>query len=182
MSRGGDWIKTTCITALGSGFAPIASGTWGSAVAVLLFVPVWLVLSAGGAPRWGVEVALILGTFVASWLSVLWGEWAVERFARKDPKQFTLDEVAGQWVAMLVLPVSLGADWTSLAWVIFGQFLLFRIFDIIKPPPARQFERLHAGWGILVDDLFAGAYANIVGQVVWRLTPVAAALNVKIAT
>jgi len=58
--------------------------------------------------------------------------------------------------------------------VIGGQFVLFRALDVIKPPPARGLERLRAGWGILLDDLVAGAYANVLGQLLWRATPLAA--------
>ncbi len=65
-----------------------------------------------------------------------------------------------------------------MAGVLVGQFLLFRVFDVVKPPPARQAEALPAGWGILTDDLIAGVYANLVGQVIWRVTPLAGMLGV----
>jgi phosphatidylglycerophosphatase A len=115
-------------------------------------------------------------------VSVAWGEWAVEYFRDNDPKQFVLDEFAGQWVALLVLPASLTAETWAFVLVAGGQFVLFRIFDIIKPPPARQAERLPAGWGILTDDLFAGLYANLVGQLLWRATPLASWLGLHLAT
>jgi phosphatidylglycerophosphatase A len=172
-----DQLKTACITVLGSGFAPLASGSWGSLAAVILWAPLWLLPAAWGGPRWAVEISTLAGILLASWLSVAWGQWAIRRFASKDPKPFVLDEFAGQWVALLWLPISLHADWTTLAWVVGGQFLLFRLFDIIKPPPARQVEKLPDGWGILIDDLFAGLFANIAGQLVWRFTTAATTLG-----
>lgn len=176
-----DPLRTACITVAGAGFLRPASGTWGSLFALIPFVPIWLIVSATTAPRAIVELALVAGIALASVLSVRWGPWAIQRFGRKDPKQFVLDEFAGQWVALLILPVSLAATPYAVACVIASQFLLFRIMDILKPPPARQLERLPAGWGVLIDDLFAGAYANIVGQLLWRLTPLAAWLGIRLS-
>ncbi|MBK9120776.1 MAG: phosphatidylglycerophosphatase A [Phycisphaerales bacterium] len=170
---GRDTLRTLCITVLGSGFAPIASGTWGSAVAVVLFAPLWFIFAAGSVSRAVLELFTLGGIAVACVLSIRWGAWAVARFGRSDPKPFVLDEFAGQWVALLVLPLAAGADVYALAAVVGGQFLLFRIFDVLKPPPARQLESLPLGWGILLDDLAAGVYANLVGQALWRLTPAA---------
>jgi phosphatidylglycerophosphatase A len=180
LSRAADHVKAACITVLGSGHAPFATGTWGSLVATALFLGPWGLGAAGIVPRGAVEGLLVAGIVVSSGLSVAWGKWAIERYQRGDPKQFTLDEFAGQWVALLVAPLALGADAWSLLCVAGGQFLLFRVCDIVKPPPARQLERLPAGWGILLDDLFAGLYANIVGQLLWRLTPAAAWLGVDL--
>ncbi len=166
-----DTVKTLCITVLGSGFAPIAPGTWGSAVAVAAYVILWAACRGLGAPRPALEVAVALGILVATFLGVVWGPWALARFNSNDPRPFVLDEFAGQWVALLLLPASL--DTGAISWrlvsILGVQFLLFRLFDIIKPPPARQAERLPAGWGVVFDDLAAGVYANLVGQLIWRL-------------
>jgi phosphatidylglycerophosphatase A len=174
LSSSGERLKTLCITVLGSGFMPIAPGTWGSAVAIALFAPVWLIAPWTMLPRTFVTAALVAGIVVASWLSIRWGGWAIARFGSADPHPFVLDEFAGQWVALLALPLWPGAGMRSVAVILAGQFFLFRVFDVIKPPPARQAERLPAGYGILIDDLFAGLYANLVGQLLWRLTPLAA--------
>ena len=173
MRRANDTLRTACITVLGSGFMPFASGTWGSLVAVALWIPLWWF-----TPRGVLELLTVAGILVASVLSVRWGGWAIARFGRADPKPFVLDEFAGQWVALLALPCTAASDFWTWAYVVGGQFLLFRACDIIKPPPARQAERLPAGWGVLLDDIFAGIYANAAGQLLWRLTPVAAALGV----
>lgn len=130
--------------------------------------------------RWLLELSVITAVIFASALSVHWGPWAVRHFNRRDPRPFTLDEFAGQWLALLALPIDLHIPWQSLFMVLFVQFLLFRIFDISKPPPGRQLERLPDGLGILADDLCAGVYANLAGQVLWRLTPLAAWLGIEL--
>ena len=180
MSLASDRIKAACITVLGAGYLRPAPGTWGSLFAIVLFLPVWALVALTRAPRPLVEIALIAGILGASWLAVLWGGWAIARWGRSDPRQFTLDEFAGQWTSLLWLPLACPTDLWSLACMLGSQFVLFRILDVIKPPPARQAEALPAGWGILVDDLFAGAYANIIGQLLWRLTPLAGWLHVAL--
>lgn len=176
-----DRLKAACITVLGSGHLRPAPGSWGSLAAVVLFLPFWWLCANLGGERWAVELVIVLGVLVSSALSVRWGKWAIQRYRSGDPREFVLDEFAGQWIALLVLPIGLTADLWTLACVLGGQFVLFRVFDVFKPPPARQLERLPAGWGILTDDLFAGAYANIVGQVLWRLTPLATWLGAQVA-
>jgi phosphatidylglycerophosphatase A len=75
----------------------------------------------------------------------------------KDPQFVVIDEVAGQLITLIAIPVS----WKSL---LLG-FILFRLFDIVKPPPVRQLERLPEGIGIVVDDVAAGLYALVIMQV-----------------
>jgi phosphatidylglycerophosphatase A len=176
VASGADGLKTACITVLGSGFLRPAPGTWGSATACVLFAPVWFVLHH--VDGWAVDAGLLAGILLASVLAVVWGEWASARFASKDPHEFVLDEFAGQWVSLLVLPIAGSASLWGLACAVGSQFFLFRVFDVLKPPPARQLERLPAGWGILFDDLAAGIYANLAGQALWRLTPLAQWLGV----
>ncbi|MBN1344522.1 MAG: phosphatidylglycerophosphatase A [Phycisphaerae bacterium] len=155
-------MRRLIITFFGSGYLPVAPGTWGSAAACLCFLALYLVIP--DASYWNVITAV--GVLAASITSVALGRWAVKHFGKSDPGQFVLDEVAGQWLAMLALPL---ADLrTTIAALVF-QFFAFRVLDIIKPPPARQLERLPDGWGILLDDLASGIYANVIGQVFFRL-------------
>jgi phosphatidylglycerophosphatase A len=80
----------------------------------------------------------------------------MEKWLGQDPAPVVIDELAGMWISVvLVPPAPLNAA---------AAFLLFRFFDIVKPPPARQFDRLHGGTGIMMDDVAAGIYANIVLQ------------------
>jgi phosphatidylglycerophosphatase A len=157
------------VTVLGSGFLPLAPGTWGALVAVVAFAVLWSLATAVGTPRAVVEIILVAGVLVSSWFSVRWGGWAIAHFGSSDPRPFVLDEFAGQWLALLALPAGYHAGGWEVACAAGLSFLLFRVFDVIKPPPARQAESLPAGWGILTDDLVAGLYANVVGQVLWRL-------------
>lgn len=159
------------ITVLGSGYIPVAPATWSSALSILLFLPLWLITAPQN--RWLLELSILTAVIFTSILSIHWGSWAVRHFNRRDPRPFTLDEFAGQWLALLLLPIDLNAPWQSLLTVLFVQFLLFRAFDISKLPPGRQLERLPDGLGILADDLCAGVYANLAGQILWRLTPLA---------
>jgi phosphatidylglycerophosphatase A len=93
--------------------------------------------------------------------------WAADRaagqFGRKDPGPVVIDEVAGQLVTLAFTGAGLGGA--------FAGFLLFRLFDIIKPWPANRFEALPGGTGIVADDLMAGVYANLILQVAIRLAP-----------
>ena len=96
------------------------------------------------------------------------GIWAASRTERilgaKDPGKVVVDEVAGQMIALLPLSVfALGRGW------IIVSFILFRLFDIFKPYPARRFEALRAGLGIMADDLVAGIYAGVIVAVLMML-------------
>jgi phosphatidylglycerophosphatase A len=163
------------LTVGGLGFMRPASGTWGSTPPpALALALVWLVGRDGlsAADAWLVDGALVLIAIVFSVACVAGGRWAEREWGRKDPGQVVADETAGQAVALLALPWrpmtdldGLGANVAIAA----TAFLAFRLLDIVKPPPANALQRLPHGWGILVDDLVAGAYALAVTQVVWRV-------------
>ncbi len=140
------WIATC----LGVGYFPVAPGTAGSAVAVGLAAGLAAIPQA--RPWLGILlIAAALGIFFI-------GVWAAERgeqfFGRKDPSQVVIDEVAGQLLTLTALP---DPSWK---WMLMG-FLLFRALDILKPFPAGRAERLPGGWGIMTDDLIAGAYSAV---------------------
>jgi len=121
-------------------------GSWGSAATVLL----WAALAHALAPSLRTPVAIALAIAVT-----LIGIPAATQVARgsgiKDPQFVVIDEVAGQLVALVAVP---------LAWKSFlAGFILFRAFDIVKPPPVRQLEALPEGTGIVLDDVAAGLYA-----------------------
>lgn len=144
-------VALAIATCGGSGYFPIAPGTVGSAVGLVLF---FAVRSAG--QLW-IEVAAIALTLVAGAWAATVAEGALDR---KDPGPVVIDEVHGMLVTMLLVPASLVA--------MAAGFFLFRFFDIIKPFPADRLERAPGGWGIMLDDLMAGIYANLVLQaMVW---------------
>lgn len=140
---------TLIATFFGVGRLRPGPGSWGSAITVLL----WAALAYGLAPSLRTPVAIGLALLVT-----LIGIPAATRVARasglKDPQFVVIDEVAGQLVTLIAVP---------LAWKTFlAGFILFRGFDIVKPPPVRQLERLPEGTGIVLDDLAAGLYGLIV--------------------
>src|SRR5262249_3109685 len=106
------------------------------------------------------------GWFLSGLIAVVFfaGVWAADRVSKAihdpDPKIVVVDEVVGQLAAWVFVPVRLST--------LIAGFFLFRLFDIVKPPPARQLERMHGGWGIVLDDLMAGIYANLVLQALVR--------------
>jgi len=126
-------------------------GSWASAATVLL----WWLASRWVPLHWQPATVALLAAIV-----VAIGIPAATQVARasgiKDPQFVVIDEVAGQLIALIAVPVS----WKSLL----AAFILFRGFDIVKPPPVRQLERLPEGTGIMLDDVAAGLYAWAVMQ------------------
>ena len=154
MTRAPRWA-TLVATFFGVGLLRPGPGTWGSAATVIL----WWVVARGIAPGWQPLAAIAVAALV-----VAVGIPAATQVARasglKDPQFVVIDEVAGQLVTLIAAPLT----WKSL---LLG-FILFRGFDIVKPPPVRQLEHLPAGFGIVIDDVGAGLYALAVMQVALR--------------
>ena len=148
------------VTVLGLGYLPVAPGTWGSLGAALAFLAVATTVEPQGT---AVVTWLLLGLAVVA--GVILGPWATRYYGEKDPSPFVLDEAAGMWVALIAIPFP---TTKALLLRVLAQFLLFRAADIIKPFPARRAEALPHGWGIVADDIIAGLYANIAGQIIFR--------------
>jgi phosphatidylglycerophosphatase A len=141
-------IAVPIATWFGCGYAPKAPGTVGSAAAVAV---AWALSEyAGLTPPWFAVLA------VASTPAAMWASGATARYLKtKDPGVVVVDEVVGQWMTFA------GAG--ALNWKTYlAGFVLFRLFDILKPPPVRQLEKLPGGVGIVADDIGAGAYAALV--------------------
>jgi phosphatidylglycerophosphatase A len=167
-------IRKVLLTGLGSGYLP-ASGTWGSAIACAVYLA-----AAYGLRVWGSELScgaagailnlVMLALLVLACVGcVAMGKFAEQAFGCKDPGQVNLDEVAGQSLALLLMPVSIAAHTGRLWVVVLTAFVAFRLFDILKPPPIRRLEELPHGWGVLMDDLLAGVYANVAAQLLARI-------------
>jgi phosphatidylglycerophosphatase A len=137
----------------GVGWFPVAPGTAGSAVGVVIY----LLTNTWTAPA---QIALVIAVFLVG----LWAAGIAETALKKeDPGPVVIDEVAGQLVTLLLT----GVGWKGAI----AGFFIFRFFDIIKPPPARQLERLHGGLGIMADDVMAGIYGLVVMMVLVRFWP-----------
>jgi phosphatidylglycerophosphatase A len=123
-----------------TGYIPFASGTWGSLAALIIYLipgfekPVILIPA--------IVIFAILGVITGNKFDVVYG---------KDPAECTVDEVVGMWISLLFLPKTII--------VVTLAFFSWRAMDIIKPPPARQLEKLHGGIGIMIDDVVAGLYS-----------------------
>lgn len=134
-------------TFFGAGFSPFAPGTAGSAAAILIAIPLIYL----GLPPWGFAVL----TLVFLYPGIAAARTVALESGRKDPQIVVVDEVLGQW---LTLAGASHLNWQAL---VLG-FFLFRLFDILKPPPVRQIERIPGGAGIVLDDIGAGVYAALV--------------------
>ena len=138
------------LSGFGTGWLPLAPGTWGAAAAALLVWPltIWtpglLNLELSGL----IIAFLWIGVLGSDQMTAEWGE---------DPSQTVIDEMVGMWIALLGLPM-LWPWWLA-------AFLLFRFFDIFKPLGIRSLEKIGRGWGVMLDDVLAGVYANMVLQI-----------------
>jgi phosphatidylglycerophosphatase A len=139
-------------TFFGIGSLPLGPGTWASFSTVLL----WWLITHLIPVMWQTASSIMLAT-----LAIAAGIPAATQVARelhrKDPACVVIDEVAGQLISLVAVPV----NWKTLL----VGFILFRAFDTTKPPPVRQLERLPEGTGIVVDDIGAGLYALVIMQI-----------------
>lgn len=130
------------------GYLPPAPGTLGSLLGLILLWPL------------GAGTAQILVTICLIGLGIAVAGRAAKVLGEQDPSAIIIDEIAGIAVATMLLPPHFLERGMA--------FVLFRLFDVLKPFPARHAERLSGGWGIVADDLIAGLYANVLVQV-WLL-------------
>jgi len=146
-------LHTQIATVFGAGYFPYASGTFGSLVALL---PGWYLLHLGIWP-------LIAGAIISLWVGV-WASGEYEaRSGVKDHSRIVIDELCGQWIALIPLAVYSPTD--SIVADLFAAFLLFRLFDIWKPWPIRLIDRhVKGGAGVMFDDVLAGMCA---GGILW---------------
>jgi len=138
----------TVATFFGAGFGKPGPGTWGSVGALL----VWAAYAFGLQPTPQTLLIALIGAIILSLLVGIPASTIVARESgRKDPQIVVVDEVSGQWIAL----IGSHANWRHALIAL----ALFRLFDITKPFPVRQLEKLPAGWGIVLDDVGAGLYA-----------------------
>ena len=141
----------------GAGFSPIAPGTAGSLAAVAIYY--LIALAAGPLTPYLLAALILVGAPLGVWATGL-----LVTAEEPDPGRAVWDEFVGLWLTCLFLPPTI--PWLAAA------FLAFRVFDILKPWPARRLERLPGGWGIMADDIAAGAYGLALLNAIhlaWRL-------------
>jgi phosphatidylglycerophosphatase A len=131
------------------GYAPVAPGTWGSAVGLLVYYVV----------RRQASIPIELGVIAVILLIGLWSATEAEHhFGGIDPGPVVIDEVIGMLITLALHPV-------NVAGAVVG-FFIFRVLDVVKPWPARRLELLPGGFGVVLDDVMAGVYGNLL---VWGL-------------
>ena len=130
-----------------TGYFPVASGTVGSLAAIVIYL----------IPGFEKLFVIIPATLVIVFYGIYIGTKFEAEYG-KDPAQCTIDEVVGTWISLIALPKTFG--------IIIAAFFLWRILDIIKPPPARNLEKLKGGLGIMVDDVISGIYTLIIMHLV----------------
>jgi phosphatidylglycerophosphatase A len=149
-----DRVAYAIATGLGAGFAPLAPGTFGAIEAVVIFSAIIAV--AGNQLRIAPQLSLLLFLILNAALFAA-GVWASSRACRMsgvdDPSQVVIDEVSGQLIALT--PLLLFPSITGVA----AAFVLFRLFDIVKPYPIGKLEQLHGGLGVMADDALSGGFA-----------------------
>ncbi|MGY3214251.1 phosphatidylglycerophosphatase A family protein [Mucilaginibacter sp. HD30] len=129
----------------------------GTIAAAVTCVIIWLLWIAGVSPHVFLAMCLsvtLIGVYVGNQVEPEWG---------KDSYRVVIDEVAGMWISVLFLPQNL--------WLLIAGFILFRFFDIVKPLYIRRMEAFKGGWGVMLDDVLAGIYANIILQAVVFFIP-----------
>ncbi|HEY1801761.1 MAG TPA: phosphatidylglycerophosphatase A [Terriglobales bacterium] len=130
-------------------------GSWASAATILI----WIGITRWIAPHWQPWAAIGL-CLLAVFVGIPAATRVAQAWQKKDPSFVVIDEVAGQLIPLIGAAIT----WKSLL----AAFLLFRAFDILKPPPVRQLERLPEGTGIVLDDVGAGLYALIIMQLLFH--------------
>ena len=157
-------LRKILISGLGTGYLPLAPGSWGAAAVCGIFL----------AASWGsggcvlcTDALMVALAAAAGAICVCLGPFAEQAFGRKDPRRCTADEWVGQALTLVHLPGAAG--WGQRLSIVGVAFFLFRLFDTIKPAPGRRLERLPHGWGALLDDVVAGIYANLAAQLLLRL-------------
>lgn len=150
------------VSVFGLGYSPLIPGTCGSAAALAAFLAVALLSRSDPLTAAVMLLVALLGFIV----TIVYGDRAIERYG-PDASVIVSDELCGQAITYLALWPLPAADREIVVLAVVG-FILFRILDILKPPPARQFERIKGAWGVLLDDVMAGIYANVLLQLLWR--------------
>jgi len=145
-----NWWQKLIGSGLYTGYIPLVPGTFGSLAALLIYL----------IPGFEKPVYILPAIIAGSIIGISLGS-RFEKVYGKDPAQFTFDEFIGMWISLLFLPKTP----LNILWV----FIIWRIFDIIKPFPARRFEQFQGGLGIMADDITSGIYTLIVVQIVLNL-------------
>jgi phosphatidylglycerophosphatase A len=157
-----EFFRPFLASCFGLGYSPIMPGTCGALVGPAIYVP--LAMATQREPLQSILIAAALVVFC--WITIALGPWAESYYQRKDSQRFVTDEVAG-FLFTVLLFFPRGDPVVTTLWA----FPVTRVIDIVKLPPARQLEKLPAGWGVLADDLLGSIYAAAALYLLWWTNP-----------
>ena len=150
-------LAKTLATGFGAGYSPLAPGTAGALLATL-GIGLWAEYgNITHLSEW-TQIVILSGLSVLTLGIGVWCCQLLEKEWGKDPQRIVIDEILGIFVALIAVPL----NWKTIA----AAFVLFRLFDIWKPLGVRKMESVGNGWGVMLDDLLAGIYANIVIRII----------------
>lgn len=147
--------KKLLFTGFFSGYSPIAPGTAGTLLALLIYILEYVFF---GNAVWMSNLVIVL---IMLFPSFKLGDLAEAFLKKKDPVEVVLDEMMGYWISVLFFPF----NWK----ILISAFIIFRIIDILKPYPIKKLEKLSGGYGIMMDDFVAGIYTNMILRIIFFL-------------
>ncbi len=151
--KGVPFFHLALSTGLGTGYCPVAPGTAGALLALLIWTGLYFLLSP--TALFIANVALVVGSLFIG----VWTDNVMERYWGEDPRAVVIDEFFGTWVSTLAATFVAGESYVAISLATLG-FALFRLIDITKPLGCRWVDRhIHGGWGCMLDDALAGFYA-----------------------
>lgn len=154
------WFHVILSTGLGTGFVPVAPGTAGAFLALLIWIGLYFSLS---------PIMLFVANIILVLASLFIGVWTdnvMEKYWGPDPRTVVIDEFFGTWVATLAATFVDGPTYVAISLATIG-FILFRVIDITKPLGCRWIDQhIHGGWGCMLDDALAGFYAVVLVLVI----------------
>ena len=153
-------MRRLAASCFGLGRLPLAPGTWGSLPPTIIFA----MMCHFGTSAVLISIVMAILAFVGSVVCVKFAPAIIAATGKTDPREVVADELAGQAITFLAIAfLTIGAATPRQIWgiTVLG-FVLFRLFDIVKPWPIRKLEKLPKGWGVLADDLMASVYAAVV--------------------
>ena len=158
--KGVPFFHLVISTGLGMGYFPVAPGTAGAFLALLIWVGLYFVLSP--MALFIANIVLVVGSLFIG----VWTDNVMERYWGEDPRTVVIDEFFGTWMATLAATFVVGESYVAISLATLG-FALFRLIDITKPLGCRWVDRhIHGGWGCMLDDALAGFYALLLTLVV----------------
>lgn len=148
-------MKRLAASGFGLGWLPLAPGSWGSLPPAIIFA----LMSYFNVSSTMITIVMVVLALAGSVICIKCAPASIAAKGDTDPNEVVADEIVGQAITFVLAgPLVSGPVWWAPA---LGGFFLFRLFDVIKPCPARRLEKLPQGWGILADDIVAGVYAGV---------------------